>query len=319
MEVWNEPNLASVLDRHAVRTISALYRDQLALAIKQVDPRLQVGGPATAADAWIDEFRRLLRARPRCRRTSSARITYPTDARGCPATTPCTQLSQAFQGILRERAAQVSRLRPATGRCTTPSGARPPTRAIELHDEPYAAAFITQALLSMVTRLVDALQVCGEVRATRRGSEHPHRMPVERGRDGRENGVKQTRHFVGYAARGVTEGPDDGTLVPWGSLACVAHAPDTALAGVRAMLDTYPRALRNGQFVGAINPSLVGEGPEGWVAPGCFGIDQGLLVMMIENARSGMIWSLMRRSAVVRRGLTNLGFRGGWLDAGEAE
>jgi xylan 1,4-beta-xylosidase len=125
------------------------------------------------------------------------------------------------------------------------------------------------------------------------------------------NGKKQ--QFLGYAARGVTAGPDDGTLVPWGAATCMAHAPEAAMAGVRAMLATYPRALRDGQFVGAINPSLPGKGPEGWVAPGCFGIDQGLVLMMIENARTGLIWQLTRNSSMVKRGLKGLGFGGGWL------
>ncbi|MEO9091068.1 MAG: glucoamylase family protein [Rhodanobacter sp.] len=127
----------------------------------------------------------------------------------------------------------------------------------------------------------------------------------------KRNGHKQK--FLGYAARGVTAGPDDGTLVPWAAAACMAHAPESALAGVRAMLETYPRALRNGQFVGAINPSLPGDGAEGWIAPACFGIDQGLVVMMIENARTGLVWELTRNSAVIKRGLKKLGFGGGWL------
>ena len=135
------------------------------------------------------------------------------------------------------------------------------------------------------------------------------------GPDGKQtlrNGNKQK--FLGYAARGVTAGPDDGTLVPWAAATCVAHAPEAALAGVQAMLKAYPRCLRGGQFVGAINPSLPGDGPAGWIAPACFGIDQGLVVMMIENARSGLVWELTRNSATVKKGLKKLGFGGGWLD-----
>lgn len=127
-------------------------------------------------------------------------------------------------------------------------------------------------------------------------------------RDGR------TQDFLGYAARGVTCSPDDGTLVPWAAAACLAHAPDEALAGLHAMLEAYPRALHGGRFAGAINPSLPGDDAAGWVAPACFGIDQGLVVMMIENARSGLIWELTRRSAVFSRGLKGLGFKGSWLD-----
>ena len=120
--------------------------------------------------------------------------------------------------------------------------------------------------------------------------------------------------FLGYAARGVPNGPDDGTLVPWAATACIAHEPQTALDGVRTLLRSYPAALRNGRFVGAMNPTLPGESAAGWVSPACFGLDQGLVVMMIENARSGLIWELTRSSPVFRRGLRNLGFEGGWLD-----
>lgn len=122
-----------------------------------------------------------------------------------------------------------------------------------------------------------------------------------------------TQAFLGYAARGVTSGPDDGTLVPWAAAACLAHAPDLGMASLRHMLATYPRVLRKGQFVGAFNPSLPGRGPEGWIAPACYGIDQGLVVMMIENARSGLIWNLTKQTPVFVNGLRRLGFSGGWL------
>ena len=121
------------------------------------------------------------------------------------------------------------------------------------------------------------------------------------------------KHFLGYAARGVSAGPDDGTLVPWAAATCLAHAPEAALAGLHAMLKTYPRVLDDGQFIGAFNPSLPGAGPEGWLAPSRFGIDQGLVVMMIENARSGLIWKLTRNSTLIQKGLRKLGFGGGWL------
>ncbi len=119
---------------------------------------------------------------------------------------------------------------------------------------------------------------------------------------------------LGYAARGVPRGPDDGTLVPWAAATCMAHAPNQALAGLNALLETYPHARREGQFVGAINPSLPGEGTDGiWAAPNTFGLDQGLVVMMIENARSGLIWELTRKAPTFRRGLKHLNFSGGWL------
>jgi hypothetical protein len=38
---------------------------------------------------------------------------------------------------------------------------------------------------------------------------------------------------------------------------------------------------------------------------------------MIENYRSGLVWSTMRRNPHVVRGLKRAGFNGGWLDKRE--
>jgi hypothetical protein len=47
---------------------------------------------------------------------------------------------------------------------------------------------------------------------------------------------------------------------------------------------------------------------EGW-----YGLDQGLLTMMIENHRTNLIWDITRRSAPLRAGLQRAGFDGAWL------
>jgi hypothetical protein len=49
------------------------------------------------------------------------------------------------------------------------------------------------------------------------------------------------------------------------------------------------------------------------VCDGYFGLDQGLVVLMIENYRSGLIWQLMRRCPPIGCGLRRAGFTGGWL------
>ena len=46
-----------------------------------------------------------------------------------------------------------------------------------------------------------------------------------------------------------------------------------------------------------------------------FALDQGPVVLMIENDRSGLIWRLMRNCPDVAAGLRRAGFRGGWLTA----
>jgi hypothetical protein len=51
-----------------------------------------------------------------------------------------------------------------------------------------------------------------------------------------------------------------------------------------------------------------------WISPYHFGIDQGPVVLMIENYRSELIWNIMRRCPAVVAGLRRAGFKGGWLD-----
>jgi len=63
----------------------------------------------------------------------------------------------------------------------------------------------------------------------------------------------------------------------------------------------------------AFNPTLTDAGPQGWVSEGHFGLDQGIIVLMIENYRSELIWNLMRDCPYIGRGLRCAGFRGGWL------
>ncbi|MGH8306326.1 MAG: GH39 family glycosyl hydrolase, partial [Steroidobacteraceae bacterium] len=54
-EVWNEPNLDFWAGHPRQSTYWTLY-DHTARALKAVDARLRVGGPATAQVAWVSEF-----------------------------------------------------------------------------------------------------------------------------------------------------------------------------------------------------------------------------------------------------------------------
>ena len=124
---------------------------------------------------------------------------------------------------------------------------------------------------------------------------------------------KDNRHF-GYMARGAPYGPDDGTLCPWAMLATLPFTAEAALAGTRRLLRDFPKVCKDNRFVSGFNPSLAAN-TGGWLSDGWFGLDQGLLVMMIENARSGLPWSLLRESPEFRHGLARAGFTGGWLPA----
>ena len=125
-------------------------------------------------------------------------------------------------------------------------------------------------------------------------------------------GKRPQRHFFGYMSRGVPYGPDDGTIAPWAMLATLPFAADAALSGTRDLLATFPQVCSQERFSSGFNPTLQTVSG-GWVSDGWFGLDQGLLTMMIENHRTGFIWDLMRRCGYVREGLKRVGFEGGWI------
>jgi hypothetical protein len=131
--------------------------------------------------------------------------------------------------------------------------------------------------------------------------------------DEQQDVANEERHLFGYAARGVPYGPDDGSLSAPAVLASLPFAPDIALAGVRCMLRRYPQIITDGRLASAFNPSLAQAGGAPWVSAGHYGLDQGIVLMMIENHRSGFLWQLMRGCPYLVDGLRRAGFRGGWL------
>ena len=123
------------------------------------------------------------------------------------------------------------------------------------------------------------------------------------------------RRFFGYMARGVPFGPDDGTLSPWAAIASLPFAPEIVLPALRHFLEID---LHQGSTYGStasFNPTIVAADGRscGWVSPDHVGINQGPIVLMIENYRSDFLWQLMRRVPAITAGLRRAGFLGGWL------
>jgi hypothetical protein len=52
----------------------------------------------------------------------------------------------------------------------------------------------------------------------------------------------------------------------------------------------------------------------GWISPWHYALNQGPIVLMIENYRTGLVWWLMRDCAPIKEGLLRAGFGSGWLD-----
>lgn len=128
-------------------------------------------------------------------------------------------------------------------------------------------------------------------------------------------GIERT--FYDYLGRGVPYGPDDGTLAPWAVVASLPFAPEIVLPTLEHCIHQAKLTKFNRYgFKAAFNPTHPGEpgNPYGfWVSPWHFGLNQGPIVLMIENYRSGLLWQLMRNCSYIRTGLRRAGFYGGWL------
>ena len=119
--------------------------------------------------------------------------------------------------------------------------------------------------------------------------------------------------FFDYKARSIPFGPDDGTLAPWAVAASLPFAPEVVLPSLHQLNRDYPEITNEYGFKCSYNPTFTSGKNKGWVSKGYYGLDQGPIVMMIENYRTGLIWRLMRRCSFIIDGLRRAGFRNGWL------
>jgi hypothetical protein len=126
------------------------------------------------------------------------------------------------------------------------------------------------------------------------------------------------RQFFDYVGRGVPCGPDDGTIAPWAVVASLPFAPDIVLDAIGYFI--HHLELKSGNpygFKATFNPTCPGSDGHrrGWVSPWHYGLNEGPVVLMIENYRSGLLWQLMKRCPFIIAGLKRAHFSGGWLDS----
>jgi hypothetical protein len=107
-----------------------------------------------------------------------------------------------------------------------------------------------------------------------------------------------------YRARGAPPPQsDDGTITPSAAAGSFAFTPHESLAALRYMYATYRTQIWGPYgFKDAFNPSMK------WFATEYLGIDQGPIVLMIENYRTGRIWNVFMHHTAIQRGLTRAGF-----------
>jgi hypothetical protein len=122
------------------------------------------------------------------------------------------------------------------------------------------------------------------------------------------------RTFYGYLARGVPE-PDDGTLSPWTAITSLPFAPEIAFPTIKHYAEAFPQLAGEYGLKCSLNPTFPGETQDnpGWFSDHYYGINEGPIILMIENYRSGLIWQLMKQCRPLVEGMHKAGFEGGWL------
>ncbi len=126
----------------------------------------------------------------------------------------------------------------------------------------------------------------------------------------------EPREFYGYLARGAPFGPDDGTISPWAVVSSLPFAPEIVVPAIHHAVQRLALGSRGRVgFDASFNQTF----PEwthnlhGWVSPRRIGLNQGTIILMIENYLSELLWKLFRQSLHVVRGMQRAGFEGGWL------
>jgi len=127
--------------------------------------------------------------------------------------------------------------------------------------------------------------------------------------------------FYSYRARGASVRyiEDDGTIAPTAAGGSIPFAPQECIAALKAMKNTYGENIYGEYgFKDAFNPTFISpKTPNGWFDHDYLGIDQGPILIQLENYQTELIWNLMKKNKYIVTGLKKAGFKGGWLDSAE--
>ncbi len=125
--------------------------------------------------------------------------------------------------------------------------------------------------------------------------------------------------FRTYSARGasVLRIRDDGTIAPTAAGGSIPFAPQECLSALKYMWENnYDNLIGEYGFKDAFNLSFTfTEETEnkGWFDYDYLGIDQGPILIQMQNHEDELIWNLMKKNSYIRNGLKKAGFKGGWL------
>ncbi|TRX72569.1 glucoamylase family protein [Carboxylicivirga sp. M1479] len=98
---------------------------------------------------------------------------------------------------------------------------------------------------------------------------------------------------------------DNGTIAPTAAIASIPYTPEESMKAIK-----YFYRERGGQLFGKYGFYDAFNDNQNWVKHDYIGIDQGPILVMIENHRSALLWNNVMKDEEVQLGLGNLDFDG---------
>ena len=114
-------------------------------------------------------------------------------------------------------------------------------------------------------------------------------------------GLTASDTYNGYDAYSPTN--DKGTITPTAALSAFPYTPEYSMQALKHFYyDLGDKIWSEYGFVDAFNET------QNWYAKSHLAIDQGPIIVMIENYRTGLLWKLFMSSPEIKNGLKKLGF-----------
>lgn len=114
-------------------------------------------------------------------------------------------------------------------------------------------------------------------------------------------GLTASDTYNGYNAHSPSN--DFGTITPTAALSSFPYTPKESMKALRHFYDDLGDQLWSEYgFIDAFNES------QNWYAKSHLAIDQGPIIVMIENYRTGLLWNLFMKDPQIKNGLKKLGF-----------
>ncbi len=121
-------------------------------------------------------------------------------------------------------------------------------------------------------------------------------------------GLTSSYSMDGYAGHAPNEQSDLGVISPTAALSSFPYTPKQSMAAMKHWYNNLNDKLWGEfGFYDAFNQT------QNWYTPRYLAIDQGPIVVMMENYRTGLLWNLFMSCPEIKQGLKKLGFKSPWL------